>query len=62
MAVMKRTWGQIRKSPKGYIASKGTEEKVRPGYWIPYSSKTKTKLFKTKGAATRFVGKRKKKY
>lgn len=63
MVIRKRTWGQIRKLPRGtYLASKGTEEKVKTGYWIPHTSKTKTQEFKTLKAALRFIGKPKKRY
>jgi len=44
------------------LASKGTEEKVRPGYWMAHKSKTKTVEVKTKKSALRFIGKSKKRY
>jgi len=63
MVVAKRKWGQITKLPRGtYLASKGTEEKVRPGYWMAHKSKTKTVEVKTKKSALRFIGKSKKRY
>ena len=62
MRIKERTWGQIKKLPRGtYLASKG-KESVEGRKIYNISSSVKTKVFKTKRSALRFIGKPKKRY